>query len=288
MLVFEFDSLTLDRYGQTQTQQRQAVQGFQEDLAADTQLELVLIPNGTFMMGTPRTEEGWHPTQSPQHQVTIAAFWMGRYPVTQKQWQAVASLPKINLPLTAQPSCFIGDDRPVEQISWLEAIEFCQRLSHHSGRQYRLPSEAEWEYACRAGTTTPFHFGETITTDVANYSGVNWEYQGKICSKGAYAQGPQGVDRRETVEVGSFAANAFGLYDLHGQVREWCQDSWHDSYENAPIDGTAWFSEDSTQRILRGGSWNSSPKICRSASRSKLDLDSRLYDVGLRIVCESV
>lgn len=285
--AFEFETLTVDQHGQPQLQQYRSAPGYIENLGTDVLLELVAIPSGLFVMGAPTTEEGWHPTQSPQHEVTIAAFWLGRYPVTQAQWRAVAALPRIKHSLMAQPSCFAGDRRPVEQVAWEEAIEFCDRLSEHTGRHYRLPSEAEWEYACRAGTTAPFHFGATLTTDLANYSGVNWEYQGKICSKGAYGHGPEGLDRRETTEVGSFGvANSFGLYDMHGQVREWCQDCWHNSYEGCPTDGSAWLTGgDYTKRIVRGGSWNGSPKTCRSAFRGRLDPASNLYDVGFRVAC---
>jgi formylglycine-generating enzyme required for sulfatase activity len=276
MMQFEFTTLTVDPYGQSQTQQMQYAPGYVERLGEVT-LELMAIPAGAFMMGAPETEAGWNSSQSPQH----------------KQWSAVAALPPVKYRLDAKPACFAGTDRPVEQVSWHEANEFCQRLSQLTGRSYRLPSEAEWEYACRSGTDTPFHFGVTITTDIANYSGVDWEYQGRICSKGAYGLAPQGLDRRETLEVGSFGvANPFGLYDLHGQVREWCQDCWHPSYEGAPTDSSAWISSDPNGdcnlRVVRGGSWNSSPRACRSAFRSKLDPESRLYDVGFRVVCTEI
>ncbi len=287
MTQFEFTTLTLDQYGQPQTSQRQRATGYVERLS-ETKLELMAIPAGSLLLGAPDAEEGWHPSQSPQHLVTVAPFWMGCYPVTQQQWSAVAKLSKVEQTLDPQPACFAAPDHPVEQVSWDEAIEFCQRLSQSTGRRYRLPSEAEWEYACRAGTTTPFHFGSTITTEIANYSGVDWEYQGRLCSKGAYGLAPQGIDRRETLAVGSFGiASSFGLYDLHGQVREWCQDCWHPTYEGAPTNGSAWIDDgDCTQRILRGGSWNSSPRACRSAYRSKLDAESRLYDVGFRVVVD--
>jgi formylglycine-generating enzyme required for sulfatase activity len=212
---------------------------------------------------------------------------MGKYPVTQAQWQAVAALPKVKQDLDPNPANFQGENRPVERVSWYDAIEFCARLSQQTGYAYRLPTEAEWEYACRAWTLTPFHFGETITTDLANYSGVNWDYMGKICSKGSYGAGPKGVDRRETIPVGSFqVANAFGLYDLHGNVREWCADYWHDNYEGAPTDATVWITDgDSDKRVLRGGSWNVGPRKCRSAYRVKFDPAASLYDIGFRVAC---
>lgn len=186
------------------------------------------------------------------------------------------------------PSSFKGDNRPVEQVSWLDAVEFCRRLAKATGRPYRLPSEAEWEYACRAGTTTPFHFGDSITTDLANYRGTDWESEGKTYS-GAYGDGPHGEFREETTDVGHFeVANAFGLYDMHGNVWEWCQDWWHESYEGAPADGSAWLAhEDDAEekRLLRGGSWFSDPVLCRSAVRVRYAPDSIYSGVGFRVVC---
>ncbi len=285
--VFNFETCTVDEYGQIQQQQSCTAQRWMEDLGAAVRLELVEIPGGTLSMGAPQTEEGWHSSHSPQHQVIVAPFWLGIYPVTQAQWHQVAALPQIERSLIAQPACFAGEVHPVEQVSWYEAVEFCARLTQHTGRLHRLPTEAEWEHACRAGTPTPFHFGATISTELANYSGISWEYQGKLCTKGFYGKGSEGADRRQTTSVGAFGfANAFGLYDMHGQVREWCQDCWHDSYAAAPTDGTAWLTGGNChQRILRGGSWNSSPRACRSAFRSKLDPNSNLYDIGFRVVC---
>jgi formylglycine-generating enzyme required for sulfatase activity len=259
-------------------------QYFIEDLGNGIQLEMVMIPSGSFMMGSPETEEGSNDDERPQHQVTIKAFCLGKYQVTQAQWKAVAAFPQVNKELKLDPSRFKGDGstsltnhRPVEQVSWEDAVEFCDRLSSHTKRQYRLPSEAEWEYACRAGTTTPFHFGETITTDLANYDG-NY----------AYGQGPKGVDRGETTEVGSFGvANNFGLYDMHSNVWEWCQDDWHNDYKGAPIDGSAWLNneEDNIDKLLRGGSWDNDPGNCRSASRGDYNLDNYASNIGFRVVC---
>ncbi len=191
---------------------------------------MIEIPTGTFSMGAPGQELDSNNTERPQHKVTVPSFYMGRYPVTQAQWKFVATLPQVNKKLDPNPSGFEGDNRPVERVSWYDAVEFCDRLSRHTKRQYRLPSEAEWEYACRAGTKTPFHFGGTITTDLANYNGNE-----------TYGQGPKGVDRQKTTEVGSFGvANNFGLYDMHGNVWEWCLDDWHNDYTDAPTDGSAW------------------------------------------------
>jgi formylglycine-generating enzyme required for sulfatase activity len=252
-------------------------QYFIEDLGNGIQLEMVMIPGGSFMMGSPETEEGSRDNEHPQHQVSIKAFCLGKYQVTQAQWKAVAAFPQVNRKLKLDPSKFKGANHPVEQVSWEDAVEFCDRLSKHTKRQYRLPSEAEWEYACRAGTTTPFHFGETITTDLANYDGNS-----------TYGDGVKGVYREETTEVGSFGvANNFGLYDMHGNVWEWCQDVWHSNYEGAPIDGNAWIDneESSDRKLLRGGSWNGIPGDCRSACRLYDGLVNFSSHIGFRVVC---
>jgi formylglycine-generating enzyme required for sulfatase activity len=239
-----------------------------ENLESQTQLEMMLIPGGTFTMGAPESEEGSSNSERPQHEVTVPMFFMGKYPVTQGQWKFVASLPQVNRELKPDPSRFKGENRPVECVSWLDVVEFCDRITQHTKRPYRLPSEAEWEYACRAGTTTPFHFGETITTDLANYDGTD-DKDGKW--SGSYGRGPKGIYREETTVVGHFGvANAFGLYDMHGNVWEWCADQWHSNYEEAPIDGNAWIEEnsnDNQSRLLRGGSWTYYPAYCRSAFR---------------------
>ena len=239
-------------------------------------LEMVVIPAGEFMMGSLENEKERSNRESPQHQVKINNFFMGRYPITQAQWRAVANFPKINLELEPDPSRFKGDDHPVEQVNWHEAVEFCKRLSKKTNRNYRLPSEAEWEYACRAGTATPFHFGETITTDLANYDG-NY----------VYGKGPKGKYRKQTTPVGEFNVdNNFGLCELHGNVWEWCADPLHDNYENAPTDGSVWEEggDDST-RVLRGGSWGNNPWGCRSAYRNYYSSGNRYFNIGFRVVC---
>jgi formylglycine-generating enzyme required for sulfatase activity len=226
-------------------------------------------------MGSPEDEEGRRDSEGPQHEVTFAnTFFMAKYPITQAQWRAVAAMPQVERELNSAPSRFKGDNRPVEQVTWYDVVEFCARLSQHTGRDYRLPTEAEWEYACRAGTTTPFHFGETITSDLANYR-----------ANVTYGSGPKGEYRRQTTEVGSFPANAFGLYDMHGNVIEWCQDWWHENYEGSPTDGSTWQEGDSTRRVLRGGSWDDLPEYCRSAFRDGLAPDDTSDDVGFRVVC---
>ena len=177
--TFEFDVATVEvkQSGRRKNPQviisrsRHQAQYFKEDLGNGVTLEMVNIPGGTFTMGAPETEKESRDEERPQHQVTVPPFFMGKYPVTQAQWQAVAAFPQVNRELNPDPSTFKGSDRPVETISWYDADEFCARLSKATGRDYRLPSESEWEYACRAGTTTPFHFGETITSELANYDG---------------------------------------------------------------------------------------------------------------------
>lgn len=213
-----------------------------------------------------------------QHRVTVPSFAISQYPITQAQWRFVARLPRIDRDLALDPASFKGDRRPVEQVSWHDAIEFCARLSERTGKLYRLPSEAEWEYACRAGTTTPFHLGETITPDLANYDGTR-----------VYGQGVQGLYRQQTTEVGSFGiVNGFGLSDMHGNVWEWCLDHWHPSYQGAPLDGSAWIADgDDRYRLLRGGSWYDVPVYCRSAYRVRNTPHNQNYNVGFRVVCIS-
>ncbi len=251
-------------------------QRFTEELNETVNIEMVLIPSGEFMMGAARGEEGSSSYEQPQHKVTIQeAFLMGRYPVTQEQWQAVAALPQVNRQIKAEPSKFRGDKRPVEQVSWKDAKEFCVRLSQLTEREYRLPTEAEWEYACRAGTTTPFHFGETISAELANYD-ANY----------TYGKGVEGVYREQTTPVGYYkVANNFGLCDMHGNVFEWCEDDWHENYQDAPTDGSAWSSKTSNTKVVRGGSWYVNPPICRSAFRSGHSCDGRIDAFGFRVVC---
>ncbi|MHC5914260.1 MAG: formylglycine-generating enzyme family protein [Nostoc sp.] len=247
---------------------------FIEDLGNGVQLEMVSIPEGTFIMGSPKDEPERSSSESPQHQVTVQTFFIGKYPVTQAQWQAVSYFPQINQELDPFSSTFQGANRPVENVSWYDAIEFCTRLSQHTGKPYRLPSEAEWEYTCRAGTTTPFHFGETIVPDLANYD-ANY----------TYGSGMKGVFRRETTSVENFSvANAFGIYDIHGNVWEWCADQWHENYEGAPTDGSLFLNNsDNSYYLQRGGSWNSSPVKCRAASRNYAFAGSKSLNQGFRI-----
>nr|WP_244887718.1 bifunctional serine/threonine-protein kinase/formylglycine-generating enzyme family protein [Anabaena cylindrica] len=244
-------------------QQSSVHTSFTENLGNGVVLEMVAIPGGKFLMGSPEGEG--NDNEKPQHLVTVSPFYMGKYPVTQAQWERVAFLPKEKIDLNPKPSNFQGANLPVEKVSWINAEEFCARISKATGKKYRLPSEAEWEYACRAGTTTRYYFGDTITTDLANYAGK-------------YGQ---------TSDVGKFPSNAFGLYDMHGDVWEWCADTLHKSYIDAPANGSAWISQNDTYQVLRGGSWYDVPVYCRSAARDDLSRDGRDNDIGFRVVCLS-
>jgi len=274
--LVEFTVVTVDEQGNRVKKETGSAGIFKEDLGGAI-LEMVGIPGGTFTMGSPNNEADHATHEGPQRNVTINAVLMGKYPVTQSQWQSVAKLPKIKADLQPAPSHFKGADLPVEQVSWNDTVEFCARLSKETGREYRLPSEAEWEYACRAGTTTPFHFGSTLTTNLANYDGTY-----------TYGSGSKGEYRRQPKAVGSFSPNAFGLYDLHGNVWEWCLDYSHDNYQGAPSDGSAWiFGGDANAPLLRGGSWNSNPASCRSAYRAWDGPGNRRNFFGFRVVCGS-
>jgi len=283
--LFKFDVVTVNIQGKEIQRQQCQARYFTEDLGNTIILNMVAIPAGTFTMGAPKDEKGSEDYQRPQHQVTVQPFFMAKYPITQQQWRAVAALPKINHKLNPEPSNLKGDNLPVEKVSWYDAVEFCSRLSKYTGKKYRLPSEAKWEYACRAGTTTPFHFGETITGELANYRALQ-----------TYAEEPKGKQSNRTTAVGQFPANAFGLFDMHGNVWEWCLDDWHDNYEHAPTDGSAWFDDNDNNNlfqkkprgVLRGGSWGGHPQDCRSASRFDLFRAVRpdnLNLIGFRVVC---
>jgi formylglycine-generating enzyme required for sulfatase activity len=269
--------------------QRKQAQYFTEPLDAEIGLEMILVMGGKFKMGSPEDELDRSEDETPQHLVTVPTFFMGRYPITQTQWKSVVDWKtKINVDLKPNPSHFNRNpNHPVESVSWIEAEEFCNRLAQKTGRSYRLPTEAEWEYACRAGTTTPFHFGETISTDLANYRGTDWEIDKQTYS-GSYGRGPKGNYRETTTPVGSVGyPNAFCLWDMHGNVWEWCQDNWHGTYEGAPIDGSAWLTEKENDfHVLRGGSWFSDPRACRSAFRFNEFPDNRYYRFGFRLVCD--
>jgi formylglycine-generating enzyme required for sulfatase activity len=226
-------------------------------------------------MGSPESEKHRSLDEGPLlPEVNVPSFFMSRFEVTQAQWRVVARWPQEKLYLNPIPSSSRGDHRPVEGVLWAEAVEFCARLSRRTGRHYRLPSEAEWEYACRAGTTTPFAFGETITSKLANVG----NYPG---GSGLLAEHPNG-----TTPVGYFGvANAFGLYDMHGNVWEWLLDAYHASYRGAPVDGSDWDSHVDASRVMRGGSWSNPEQDSRSARRARWEVPNfKGVTHGFRVV----
>jgi formylglycine-generating enzyme required for sulfatase activity len=300
--TFGFDVMTSDERGRIVGKRVETARYFQIDLPGGMQLDLVQVPTGGFMMGTLESDlvavkQGssrgvekkdlnydivesyirrfnW---ESPRHMVNVPGFYMSKFEITQAQWRAVASLPRVNTDLLSDPSSFKGSNLPVETITWDEAIEFCERLTRATGRRFRLPTEAEWEYAARAGTNTPFNFGDSIKTDWANFQG-----------KFPYNNSPKGEFRETTVAVGTIGApNAFGLYDMHGNVWEWCSDVWNENYEGAPIDGKSWDTgKIQYLRIIRGGAWDSFGGECRSNSRNRMTATIRLNSIGLRVVAD--
>ncbi len=223
-----------------------------EYLNGNVKLEMVNLPGGTFTMGS---NDGYYKDETPPHRVTVGAFAIGKYEVTQAQWQAV---------MGNNPSGFKGDNLPVENVSWEDAQAFCRKL----GNGYRLPTEAEWEYAARAGSTTKWSFG--------NDENRLGEY--------AWFSGNSGS---QTHPVGQKKANGFGLFDMHGNVWEWCEDDWHDNYNGAPTDGRAWKPADisarGSYRVLRGGGWNTSAVDCRSAVRGRYSPGLRIGNLGFRL-----
>jgi formylglycine-generating enzyme required for sulfatase activity len=268
--TYTFDVITVNSEGEEVKREQGEAQYFSEDLGNGVTLKMVDICGGRFLMGAPNTEEGSSDHERPQHEVTIQPFFMGKYPVTQAQWRAIADRTDLRVEHYLDPAptthkndifaFFLEDDYPVEQVTWYEAKEFCGRLSKLTGREYRLPSEAEWEYACRAGTTTPFHFGETITTDLVN-------------------------EEEKTTPVGNFPPNAFGLYDLHGNVGEWCGDDWEDNYQ---IPRTQEYHESDLkiEKVIRGGSWDDPPRSCRSGIRFGYSSVTKMIYLGFRVVCD--
>ncbi len=243
---------------------------FQEELGNGVFLTMVQIPSGTFMMGSPEREEGQELNEQPQHSVNISEFYLGQTLVTQAQWAEIFSDKSVGSRGESQ--------LPVSDISWLDAIEFCELLSTKTGRTYRLPSESEWEYACRATTTNPFAYGDTILPSIVNYDGTT-----------PYGKAPVGVSQGKTTVVANFPPNLFGLYDMHGNLWEWCLDEWFDNYQGAPADGSARGDletrDEQKPRVVRGGSWFSYAQRCRAASRSSLFPSFRHTHYGFRVVC---
>ena len=218
-------------------------------------------------MGSPSDELLRKSNEGPQHRVRITNdFYIGSTEVTQAQYAAI---------METNPSHFKGEDNPVETVSWNNAVEFCRKLSEMEGKKYRLPTEAEWEYACRAGTTTPFYTGETIDTSQANYNG-----------REVYGNGTKGVFRRRTIAVGSFPPNAFGLYDMHGNVWEWCQDWYASNYYSTSPTTDPQGPSTGDHRVLRGGFWIVYPGNCRSSVRDWNTPVNRLSSNGFRILLD--
>ncbi len=295
LFSYQFEVIASDARGRITESGREQRRYLSENLPGGVALEMVEVPGGSFLMGSSELEanrKGYArdlgkqlrervldrlPAESPQHVVKVAKFYFGKFEVTQSQWNAVASLPKVKRELMSDPSQFKGGNRPVEKISWEEAVEFCERLSRATGRKYRLPTEAEWEYACRAGVDAPFHFGQSITTDWANFDGER-----------RFLSSPDGANRQETVPAGSLGiANRFGLYDMHGNVWEWCLDGWHENYQSAPDNGGLWQDGAVTYlKVVRGGGWDSAGVECRSGFRDRLTSTLRMNNLGFRVVAE--
>lgn len=261
---FTFSSVTLNDTGEiVQAEDRQAFR-LVETLPGGVTLPLIALPGGTFQMGSlPRQAGG---DEKPRHLVSLPPFLIAQSLVNQQQWQAVIG----HLP----PCRFLGPDLPVERVSWKQARAFCQALTKKTARDWRLPSEAQWEYACRAGTVTPFSTGETITTAYANY-----------CGEHIFRNEPRGAYRHTSTPAGTYPANPFGLYDMHGNLWEFCADRWHPDYSGAPFDGTPWEQGgEDRYRVARGGSWHEPPGNCRSATRLRVAEDEEDDLLGFRIV----
>ncbi len=277
--AYEFKTVDLNAASKIIKEETKQAKSFVEKLD-DISLEMVEILGGSFLMGSEETERGYGYTfdneELPQHKVSVPGFYIGKFEVTQVQWKFVANLPKVNIELKAKVSGFREDNNPVEQITWEEAAEFCARLSKHTGRDYRLPTEAEWEYAARGDTDTAFGFGDALTLQQANFKGYyNYRYQGPP---------PEGY-LDATFNVGTIkVANRFGLYDMHGNVWEYCQDTWHETYKDAPTDGSAWTTGgDEKKRVTRGGGWINAGFACRSAFRNNVELTWKRNDYGFRV-----
>ena len=260
--TFTFETVRVDLNGEIVDRHTRSAQCLTESLGERIELDLVLIPGGTFKMGDNRH----HQDEQPIHQVTLSAFYLGKYPITQAQYRAV---------MGENASVSEGMDYPIEQISWHDAIEFCARLSQLTGRTFTLPSESQWEYACRASTDTAFYFGDTITPELVNYNG-DYPYGGAL----------PGENRDRATPVGMFPPNAWGLYDMHGNVWEWCLDNYQASYQGAPTDGSAWAPnplDRHLKRVMRGGSWDYVARGCRSAVRCSLAPGIRVNGCGFRV-----
>ncbi|MDP6544127.1 MAG: formylglycine-generating enzyme family protein [Phycisphaerae bacterium] len=256
-------------------------------------IRFILIPPGTFMMGSkdsaaevatrcamPNAAPGWFVDEHPRHKVTLTkAFYMSIHEVTNASYEAITAKPKPkNKPKNKKPETPVEPKNPTDpavSISWSIAEKVCKDMSSRDKRKYALPTEAQWEYACRAGTETPFSFGEAASTDQANYHG---DY--------IYGKGKKGKNRGKPAPVGSMPPNAWGLYEMHGNVSEWCADKYSKYTGDAATDPTGPDEKaKGSDRLLRGGSWRSYPGACRSAFRHKLGAGTRSEAIGFRVVC---
>ena len=281
--------ITVDSSGKEINRRTVQVQYFAEDKiglpSGARAIEMALIPAGNFTIGSPSTEKDRSNDESPQQSINFArSFYMSRYEVTQKQWFTVMGSDYdangFKKRFGELDNKFKGDNRPIVAVDWNDAKAYCKKLSELTGKNYRLPSESEWEYSCRAKTTTPFYFGETITADLVNHDS-NYPYANVAKNSSGY--------RQVTTDVGSFPSNEWGLYDMHGNVWEWCEDVWHDNYNGIyngiPNNGSAWLNGGEQNRhIVRGCSWFNTAYGCRSAFRSRLDTVFRHYGLGFRVV----
>ena len=298
----DFALATVDEKGARNPPQPGTAEVF--DVAVGTaRLSFSVVPAGSFQVGSPDGEAARQLNEGPQQLIQLRRFAIGRTAVTQAQWAALvdAAPAPINATLTRRPSFFLGDDLPVETISWVQATEFCARLSRLTELALRLPSETEWEYACRAGTTSPFHFGPTLTPDLANYCGTGGAVRGTnhgedissptygdaTYESGAYADGPVGIFNGITVPVRTYPPNRLGLFEMHGNVWEHCADVGPVDYRQIPVDGSPTVGAQALH-VLRGGSWSHNPAICRSAYRDTIGADSSGWQgrIGVRLVCD--
>jgi formylglycine-generating enzyme required for sulfatase activity len=266
MTTIEFETPTLNEKGETIRWTHCVAEQFTENLGSGVSLDMLCIPAGVFQMGSARRHG--NPDEQPQHLVTIKSFMMSKCLITQRQWRIIMG----KLP----PCRFKGDDLPAERVSWEDAQAFCRRLSKKMNRNYRLPSETQWEYACRSGTGTPFSFGETITTEIVNFNGEH-RFRGE----------PRGVYGHVSTAGGTFPPNAFGLFDMHGNLWEWCADNWLDDYSSSPRDDSPYQHRDSCYRVVRGGSWHEPPELCRSATRLRVLQTDAEEVIGFRVVCNA-
>jgi len=269
---FAFSVVTLDADSREAERRRERVQQFTEGLGKHATLQMVQIPGGTFLMGAPDGEAGGSAAERPQHQVSIPGFFLGKHAVTIDQWRAVMGARPEAMEI-AEATFKRTGRQPVVRVSFDEAEAFCARLSRKTGCTYRLPSEAEWEYACRAGTSTAFAFGPAISREVVNYDGEMIRLER-----------PSGK-HLTTRAVGALRiANGFGLFDMHGNVWEWCEDYWHNNYQGAPENGSAWKQGESRNRVLRGGSWYATAESCRAAMRRPGgEVGIRSRQIGFRV-----